>query len=106
MEIGDYFGQEVKTPLQEQDGQTDKAGRWWKVVASERQSWVSFGKNGSGFGVASWVMKAGEGQSEVLKRSVQGGTKSLKKLCLVEAEFSAQLGSGLGRAHEEKPSTL
>lgn len=41
VEIGDYFGWKGRLPpLQEQDGQTDKAGRWWKVVASERQSWV------------------------------------------------------------------
>lgn len=46
MEIGDYFGREAKTPRpgRSRDGQTDKAGRWGKVVASERQSWVRLGR--------------------------------------------------------------
>lgn len=48
-------GREGSTPVQEQDGQTDRAGRWWKVVASERQSWVSFGRTGQALG---WVVEA------------------------------------------------
>lgn len=79
-----WLGSKDSRALQEQDGQTDKAGRWWKV-ASERELGLIW-ENGSGFGVASWVMEAGEGQSEVVKhsRSFQG----------VATAVPAQLGLG------------
>lgn len=85
-----WLGSKDSTPLQEQDGQTDKAGRWWKV-ASERELGL-MGENGSGFGVAPSVIKAGRGQSEVLERtrSFQGAAVAVPAQLGIRTENSTR----------------